>query len=187
MLALVMRCIRSSCRNAAAPRLCTRLVPQVHTATTPSPYKHVQVLSRTLACAASVASDTKQDSAFPGGLEELLPSHCCGCGIKLQRHDETFPGYVLLACIRYACSLCPRMERSIPTDFSTQSQSTGCPRTSCYSNLLVTQSCLVCFSSRGPAIVGAHQLLQPLRLGMLCIMQFFSTVPDWSQVYADST
>lgn len=53
---------------------------------------------------------------FPTGLNDLLPTHCCGCGVKLQQDDKNTQGYVVAPALSYLYlithdCLCPTASR----------------------------------------------------------------------------
>jgi hypothetical protein len=97
MLSLLMHRIRAINTFTALHRVCTRpdaaSAARIHVQVVPSPSLYYQVSSRPLACAAGSGVEATEDLPNAGGrLDELLPTHCCGCGIKLQRDDENVPG-----------------------------------------------------------------------------------------------
>lgn len=102
MLALAMRCIRASTRLSVGRDICTRTVQYeacFRTVATPDFHRSYQFSIRSLACASGPEVEPQAGLvASAGGLNELLPQHCCGCGIKLQTDDKNAQGYVLLAC-----------------------------------------------------------------------------------------
>lgn len=100
MLALAMRCIRASTRLSVGRDIRTRTVQYeacFRTVTTPDFHRSYQFSIRSLACASSPEVEPHAGLvAVAGGLNELLPQHCCGCGIKLQTDDKNAQGYYVI-------------------------------------------------------------------------------------------
>jgi hypothetical protein len=96
MLSQIMRCVsRESLRWSYRIPVA---VPRVHSPTASA--KLDVNLPRLIRCLAIEAITPQshgtpleaESSSVPAGLQELLPTHCCGCGIKLQRDNQNAQG-----------------------------------------------------------------------------------------------
>eukprot|EP00892_Ulva_mutabilis_P011265 jgi/Ulvmu1/8510/UM044_0044.1 len=94
MLASVMRCLyRAPARFVHYQKLCFNdtIAPTVKR----QPKYLEQRDSGYRRWIARAALSDRPHEPFPTGLNDLLPTHCCGCGVKLQQDDDNAQGYFI--------------------------------------------------------------------------------------------